>query len=65
MSTRAWPSSVLDDEDDTVFWQLAGLMEGEGATEDHEDVMRWFKQAGMPEKLIPIVHAALVNSANK
>lgn len=46
---------TLSDDHDTWFWQMLGIMQGEGAGDDYVDVRAWFKDAGMPEALIPLV----------
>lgn len=63
------PSSrdILDDE--SPLWlineQIKGLLEGEGASEDHNDVLNFLRRTGLPEGTIQRVHRAIVHGDNK
>lgn len=55
----------LDGEDDEhPLWcinaQIQGLLEGEGATEDHEAVLAFLRATGLPESTVKRMHNALV-----
>lgn len=55
---------VLDD--DHPLWivneQIKGLLEGDGANEDHEDVLRFLRDTGLPEGTVRRIHRALVGA---
>lgn len=57
-------SSDLDDEDPRwlVNEQIKGLLEGEGATEDHTDVLAFLRNTGLPDGTVARIHRALVNA---
>ena len=50
-------------DDDHPLWlvnaQIEGLLEGEGASEDHEDVLEFLRKTGLPEGTIVRVHKAI------
>ena len=51
-------------DDDHPLWlvneQIKGLLEGEGASEDHEDVLAFLRNTGLPEGTVTRMHRALV-----
>jgi hypothetical protein len=51
-------------DEDSPLWlvneQIKGLLEGEGADEDHEDVLAFLRQTGLPEETVKRMHSALV-----
>lgn len=51
-------------DDDHPLWlineQIKGLLEGDGAGEDHEDVLSFLRTTGLPEGTVKMVHKALV-----
>ncbi len=55
-------SDVLDD--DHPLWlvneQIKGLLEGEGASEDHEDVLIFLRSTGLPDATVKRIHRAIV-----
>lgn len=55
-----------DLDDDNPQWlvneQIKGLLEGEGASEDHENVLTFLRSTGLPEGTVARVHRALVNA---
>lgn len=58
----AGQADALDDE--SPLWlvneQIKGLLEGEGASEDHEDVLAFLRSTGLPEGTVARMHQALV-----
>lgn len=54
---------TLDDEHPLwcVNEQIKGLLEGHGASEDHEDVLNFLRSTGLPEGTVSRMHRALVN----
>ena len=52
--------------DDHPLWcvneQIKGLLEGSGATEDHESVLSFLRSTGLPIGTVRRMHAALVGS---
>ena len=63
--------SEYDDEldDDHPLWlineQIKGLLEGVGAGEDHEDVLTFLRNTGLPESTVDRVHRAIVHGDHK
>ena len=51
-------------DDDHPLWlvneQIKGLLEGDGAGEDHEDVLVFLRNTGLPEGTVTRMHRALV-----
>jgi hypothetical protein len=51
-------------DDDHPLWlvneQIKGLLEGDGADEDHRDVLAFLLATGLPEGTVKRVHQALV-----
>lgn len=51
-------------DDDHPLWlvneQIKGLIEGDGATEDHENVLSFLRATGLPEGTVVRVHKAIV-----
>lgn len=58
----AGPADTLDDEHPLwlVNEQIKGLLEGDGASEDHEDVLAFLRSTGLPEGTVARMHQALV-----
>ena len=51
------------DEDDPLWLvneQIKGLLEGDGALEDHEDVIAFLVKTGLPSDTVARVHRAIV-----
>lgn len=50
-------------DDDHPLWlvneQIKGLLEGDGASEDHEDVLAFLGAMGLPEGTVRRMHRAL------
>jgi len=56
------------DEDDPMWLinaQIKGLLEGDGAGEDHEDVLNWLRSTGLPEDTVKRMHKAIVHGDTK
>lgn len=55
---------TCDLDDDHPLWlineQIKGLLEGEGAGEDHEAVLSFLRATGLPEGTVTRMHHALV-----
>lgn len=51
-------------DEDSPLWlvneQIKGLLEGDGAREDHEAVVKFFLQAGLPRGTVKRLHKAIV-----
>lgn len=51
-------------DDDHPLWlvneQIKGLLEGDGAPEDHEDVLGFLRSTGLPEGTVGRIHKAIV-----
>ena len=51
-------------DEDNPLWlvneQIKGLLEGVGASEDHEDVISFFTGAGLPKGTVDRIHKAIV-----
>lgn len=66
MSTPS-ASDALDDDD--PLWlineQIKGLLEGLGASEDHEDVLKFLRGTGLPESTVNRIHRAIVHGDRK
>lgn len=43
-----------------VNGQIEGLLEGDGASEDHEDVIKFFLDTGLPRSTVDRIHKAIV-----
>ena len=56
-------NSELDE--DSPLWlvneQIKGLLEGDGADEDHESVLAFLRSTGLPEDTVRRMHRALIN----
>ena len=56
-------------DDDHPLWlvneQIKGLLEGLGAGEDHEDVLAFLRNTGLPEGTVNRVHRAIVHGDSK
>ncbi|MDD2989833.1 MAG: hypothetical protein PHI64_12830 [Zoogloea sp.] len=61
-SPLAVQTDTLDDEHPLwlVNEQIKGLLEGEGASEDHEDVRTFLLNTGLPEGTVNRIHKAIV-----
>lgn len=42
--------------------QIKGLIEGDGASEDHEAVMNFIRSTGLPEGTVRRMHKAMVGA---
>lgn len=49
-----------DDEPSLLETQLDGLLTGDGATDDHKDVLAGFRSLGLTEPMVNRVHRAIV-----
>lgn len=60
---RQMGENLDGEEDDHPLWcinaQITGLLEGEGATEDHEAVLAFLRSTRLPERTVKRMHAAL------
>jgi hypothetical protein len=58
------PDDYLDDDDPLwlVDVQIRGLLEGHGATEDHESVLTFLRGTGLHERTVVRVHRAIVGA---
>lgn len=56
-------------DDDHPLWlvneQIKGLLEGDGATEEHESVLTFLRSTGLPEGTVRRMHRALVHGDTK
>lgn len=56
-------------DDDHPLWlinaQIKGLLEGDGASEDHEDVLAFLRNTGLPEGTVTRMHRALVGAEQR
>lgn len=59
-----YASMELDLDDDhplsLVNSQIDGLLQGQGASEDHEDVIAFFLKTGLPRSTVDRIHQAIV-----
>lgn len=39
--------------------QITGLLEGDGATDDHTDVLEFLRKTGLPESTVTRIHTAI------
>lgn len=57
------PDKASDMDEDSPMWlincQIEGLLEGLGASEDHEDVIKFLRSAGLPGDTAARVHLAI------
>lgn len=51
-----------DPASELLVSQIDGLLEGEGSSEDHEDVLAFLKRSGLPEDMVKRVHRAIVGA---
>jgi hypothetical protein len=56
----------LDDEHPQwlVNEQIKGLLEGDGASEDHQDVIDFLRSTGLPDGTVTLIHLAIVGNIN-
>ena len=56
-------------DEDHPLWlvneQIKGLLEGLGAPEDHEDVLKFLRTTGLPEDTVSRLHSAIVHGDRK
>jgi hypothetical protein len=56
-------------DEDHPLWlvneQINGLLEGLGAPEDHEDVLKFLRNTGLPEDTVSRLHRAIVHGDRK
>lgn len=52
-------------EESLIDAQIDGLLEGDGAGEDHQNVLNFFQAIGFTEKMASRIHHAIVNSERK
>lgn len=56
-------------DEDHPLWlvneQIKGLLEGLGASEDHEDVLTFLRSTGLPEDTVNRLHRAIVHGDKK
>ena len=54
---------VTELDEDSPLWlvneQIKGLLEGDGADEDHQDVLAFLRNTGLPEDTVARIHRAL------
>lgn len=62
-------NSSVDLDEDSPLWlvneQIKGLLEGLGASEDHEDVLTFLRSTGLPEDTVNRIHIAIVHGEVK
>ena len=60
---------MLELDDDDSMWlvneQIKGLLSGDGASEDHEDVIAWLRLTGLPDDTVARVYKAIVHGDSK
>lgn len=53
-------------DDDHPLWlvnaQIRGLLEGDGASEDHDDVVAFFLSTGLPRGTVDRIHRAIASA---
>ena len=63
MKQHETPALVDELEDDHPLWcvneQIKGLLEGDGASEDHEDVLTFLANTGLPTGTVKRMHRAI------
>lgn len=56
-------------DDDHPLWlvneQIKGLLEGDGATEDHENVLSFLRSTGLPDDTVRRMHKSIVHGDSK
>lgn len=56
-------------DEDSPLWlineQIKGLLEGDGADEDHTDVQNWLRYVGLPDETVRRMHKAIVFGDSK
>ena len=59
----------LEIDDDDPLWlvanQIDGLLQGEGASEDHVNVVKFLKDTGLPQGLVERIHKAIIFGDSK
>ena len=62
-------TSTIELDEDHPLWlvneQIKGLLEGLGASEDHEDVLKFMRATGLPEDTVSRLHRAIVHGDRK
>ena len=62
-------SNSVELDEDSPLWlvneQIKGLLEGLGASEDHEDVLKFLRATGLPEDTVSRLHSAIVHGDRK
>ena len=60
---------TIELDEDHPLWlvneQIKGLLEGLGASEDHEDVLKFLRATGLPEDTVSRLHRAIVHGDRK
>lgn len=55
---------VIELDEDNPLWlvneQIKCLLEGDGANEDHENVLTFLRNTGLPEDTVKRMHQAIV-----
>lgn len=55
---------IMELDDDDPLWlvneQIKGLLEGDGADEDHQSVLTFLRATGLPEDTVNRMHKAIV-----
>lgn len=61
--------SIIELDDDHPLWlvneQIKGLLEGDGASEDHENVLNFLRSTGLPDDTVCRMHKSLVHGDSK
>ena len=62
MTNAAYVEAEEEREDTLVEAQIDGLLSGDGASEDHQDVLAFLRKAGLRQSIADRVHKAIVNA---
>lgn len=62
MTNAAYVEAEEEREDTLVEAQIDGLLTGDGASEDHQDVIAFLRKAGLRQSIADRVHKAIVNA---
>ncbi len=61
--------SIIELDDDHPLWlvneQIKGSLEGDGASEDHENVLNFLRSTGLPDDTVCRMHKSLVHGDSK